>query len=306
MRVVSLLPAATELLYAVGVEPVAVSHECDHPPAARNRPTVVSSRVENAGGSSNVNEQVADAAESGGVYEIDEQALRDADPDLVVTQGTCDVCAVDAGIVADAVERLGLDADVLTTHVHSLDGLFDDLRRVGDAVGRPDRAEQAVTDLCERVRAVADAAPDPADGPSVAVLDWLDPVMVAGHWVPEMVEMAGATYPLADPGDRSTPREWTEVRDADPDVLVAAPCGFTLDRILEHADDLTGRSGWRDLRAVRDDRAYAMDGHHLLNRPGPRLVDSLKYLAALLHPDRFDAPPDDVARSLAPVDAPTE
>ncbi len=305
MRVVSLLPAATEMLYAVGVEPVAVSHECDHPPAARDLPTVVSARVDDAGDSASVDEQVAAAVAEGGVFEVDAATLRDAEPDLVLTQGTCDVCAVGTADAAAVVERLDLDADVLTTHVHSLNDLFEDLRRVGAAVGRPDRAERAVADLRERVQAVSAAAPDD-DRPSVAVLDWLDPVMVAGHWMPEMADLAGATYPLADPGDRSAPREWATVRDADPDVLVAGPCGFALDRTLAHADDLTGRPGWRDLTAVRNGRAHAMDGHHLLNRPGPRLVDSLEHLAGLIHPDHFDAPPDDVARSLTPADAPTE
>jgi iron complex transport system substrate-binding protein len=133
----------------------------------------------------------------------------------------------------------------------------------------------------------------------VAVLDWTDPVMTAGHWVPELVEWAGGEYGLAERGAASRPREWVEIREYDPEALVVAPCGFDLDRTFANLGDLTGREGWADLSAVRDGRAYAMDGHHYLNRPGPRLADSLEHLAGLLHPDRFEAPPADVARSLA-------
>ena len=124
----------------------------------------------------------------------------------------------------------------------------------------------------------------------MAVLDWLDPVMVAGHWVPELVDLAGGRHGLSDPGDASTPREWATVREYDPEVLVAAPCGFGLEQTAENVADLTGREGWDDLRAVEAGRVHAVDGHHLTNRPGPRLVDTLEVLAALLHPDRFELP----------------
>jgi iron complex transport system substrate-binding protein len=124
-------------------------------------------------------------------------------------------------------------------------------------------------------------------------------VMVAGHWLPEMVELAGGQYGLAAPGDRSEPREWAEIREYDPEVLIGAPCGFELDQTVENLGDLTDRPGWADLTAVREGRAYALDGHHYVNRPGPRLVETLEYLAALIHPDLFEAPPTDTARPLA-------
>ena len=238
-RVVSLLPSATEIVHALGVTPVATSHEGDHPPDAADRPTVVHSRVDPDGTSGEIDAQVKAAEADGGVYAIDRETLADVDPDLVIAQGICEVCAVDTVLVEDAVA---------------------------------DRAERT------------------AETPDVAVLDWLDPVMVAGHWVPELVELAGGRYGLADPGDASTPREWSEIREYDPAVLVAAPCGFELDQTADNAADLTGRDGWQDLRAVRTDRTHAVDGHHLLNRPGPRLVETLEVLAALLHPGRFDAP----------------
>jgi iron complex transport system substrate-binding protein len=300
MRIVSLLPSATEIVYALGAEPVGVSHECDYPPEAAEKPAVNRSLVDAEAGSQEINEQVAAAEDDDGVYEIDTETLAALDPDLVVSQGICDVCAVDEVLVEDAIERTGIDAAVLTTDPHSLDDVFADIRRIGDAIGRTDRAASLVADLRERVTAVERTVEERVDQrPRVAVLDWLDPVMVAGHWLPEMVELAGGQYGLAAPGDRSEPREWAEIREYDPEVLIGAPCGFELDQTVENLGDLTDRPGWADLTAVREGRAYALDGHHYVNRPGPRLVETLEYLAALIHPDLFEAPPTDTARPLA-------
>jgi iron complex transport system substrate-binding protein len=334
MRVVTLLPSATEIVYALGIEPVGVSHECDHPPGASDLPTVVHSRVDPDASSAEIDEQVAAAEQSGGVYELDRELLAELDPDLVVSQGICEVCAVDEVLVEEAVEDLGLDCEVLTTDPHHLEDVFGDVLRIGSATDREERAArpaggrangpeareqgappneraangvsheqraaEVVASLRERVDRVAETAAGIPDDerPRVAVLDWLDPVMVAGHWIPGLVETAGGRYGLAAPGDRSEPREWDEIRAYDPEVLVAAPCGFGLEQTAANAAGLTDRPGYADLAAVREGRAYAMDGHHYVNRPGPRLVDTLEFLAGVLHPDRFEAPPDDVVRSL--------
>jgi iron complex transport system substrate-binding protein len=299
VRIVTLLPSATEIVYALGLEPVATSHECDWPPEAAEKPAVNRSRVDADASAGEIDAQVLEA--EGGVYDIDLAALERADPDLVVSQGICDVCAVDSVLVREAVDELGLDCEVLTTDPHSLEDVFEDVERIGRATGREARGEEVVADLRERVERVrertADLAPD--ERPRVAVLDWTDPVMTAGHWVPELVEWAGGEYGLAERGAASRPREWAEIREYDPEALVVAPCGFGLEQTAENLADLADREGWADLSAVREGRAYAMDGHHYLNRPGPRLVGSLEHLAGLLHPDRFDAPPGDVARPLA-------
>lgn len=303
MRVVTLLPSATEIVYALGVEPVGVSHECDYPPAAREQPSVNSSRVDPEASSSEINEQVAEAESGDGVYAIDRETLATVEPDVVVTQGVCDVCAVDHVQVAEAVDQLGLDAEVLTLDVHSLDDLFDSIHRVGAAIDRDERAAEYVAELRERVTAVETTAARATGSPSIAVLDWLDPVMVAGHWIPEMVEMAGGVYGMAERGAHSRPREWEEVLEYDPDVLVASPCGFDVTQTRENLSDLTERPGFDELSAVRSERAYVMDGHHFVNRSGPRLVDTLEYLAALLHPDLFDTPPRDAVVELPTVRA---
>ncbi|MFB6205169.1 MAG: cobalamin-binding protein [Haloglomus sp.] len=299
MRVVSLLPSATEIVYALGVEPVGVSHECDYPPEAADLPSVVETHVDPEASSADINEQVARAERADGVYDLDLETLERLDPDVVVSQGICEVCAVDRVLVREAVEELGLDCEVVTTDPHSLSDVFDDIERIGAALSREPQAADLVTDLRERVERVRTAVADVEERPRVAVLDWLDPVMVAGHWIPELVEWAGGEYGMADHGAESRPREWAAVREYDPEVLVAAPCGFELDQTLENLDDLTDRDGFGDLTAVRNDRAYAMDGHHYVNRPGPRLVDTLEYLAWVVHPARFDDPPADAVRPLA-------
>ena len=301
MRVVTLLPSATEIVYALGVEPVGVSHECDYPPAAREQPSVNRSQVDPEASSSEINAQVAEAEAGDGVYAIDRETLAAVEPDVIITQGVCDVCAVDHVLVEAAVADLGLDAEVLTLDVHSLEDLFDSIHRVGAAIDRDDRATELVANLRSRVAAVERTAARAESTPTLAVLDWLDSVMVAGHWIPEMVELAGGAYGMAERGAHSRAREWTEVREYDPDVLVAAPCGFDIAQTRENLADLTDRPGFEDLRAVSEGRAYLMDGHHFVNRSGPRLVDTLEFLAFCLHPDLFDAPPRDAVVELPAV-----
>jgi iron complex transport system substrate-binding protein len=197
-------------------------------------------------------------------------------------------------LVEDAIAELGLDTEVLTTDPHSLGDVLADIERIGEAIGAEHQAGELVADLRKRVRAIetrVSGASDPGNRPRVAVLDWLDPVMVAGHWVPELVETAGGTYDLAAPGDRSEPHEWADVREYDPEVLVAAPCGFDLEQTDENLADLTERPGWDEVSAVRANRTVAIDGSAYLNRPGPRLVDSLDLLARVIHPKAFDDDP---------------
>ncbi|MFC7114262.1 cobalamin-binding protein [Natronoarchaeum sp. GCM10025703] len=298
MNVVSLLPSATEICYALGIEPVGVSHECDVPPEAAEQPSINYAHVDPEASSGEIDAQVLEAErEHGGVYGIDVEALEQADPDLIVTQGICDVCAVDEVLVEDAVADIDANSEILTTDPHSVGDVLDDIETVGEATGRGERAAELVADLEARIERVRTATAEVEERPEVAILDWLDPVMVAGHWVPEIIEWAGGEYGLADPGDRSTPREWRQIREYDPDVLIAAPCGSELDQTAENRTDLTERPGWEDLRAVRQGRVHAMDGHNYVNRPGPRLVDTLEALAGVLHPDIVDMPSDDVVSS---------
>ncbi|NHN42000.1 ABC transporter substrate-binding protein [Halorubellus sp. JP-L1] len=304
MNVVSLLPSATEILYAVGVEPVGVSHECDYPPAAAELPAVNYANVDPEADSADINAQVAEAESSGdGVYGIRMDVLDDLDPDVIVTQGICDVCAVDSVLVEDAVSRIDANPEVVTTDPHRLDDVVGDVERVGAAVDEEAAAAQVAADLRERVDAVRERVATHLDRtggerPRVAVFDWLDPVMVAGHWMPDVVDAAGGAYGMVDPGENARPREFSEVVAYDPEVAIAAPCGFGLEQTARDRDALTGRDGWTDLAAVKAGRTWALDGHHYANRPGPRIVDTVEHVAAMLHPEAFDAPPRDAARPL--------
>jgi iron complex transport system substrate-binding protein len=303
MNVVSLLPSATEIVYALGVEPVGVSHECDYPPAANEKPAVNRSRVDPDATSADINEQVAAAEQEGGVYELDRELLATLSPDLVVSQGICDVCAVDEVRVREAVDDLGLETAVLTTDPHSLADVLADIERLGDALGRTERALELVSELEGRIDAVERAAGATEGRPRTAVLDWLDPVMVAGHWIPGMVDLAGGRYGLAERGARSRPREWETIRSYDPEVLVLSPCGFDVQQTTENLGNVTGREGWDDLTAVQRGEVYVVDGHHYVNRPGPRLIETLEFLAWILHPEQFDAPPSDAVQPLAALKA---
>lgn len=298
MNVVSLLPSATEMMYAVGVEPVGVSHECDFPPQAREKPSVTSTRVSGEGDSATINEEVAEARQEGGIYGVDAELLDELEPDVILTQAVCDVCAVSDDAVRHAVEAIDSSPRLVSLHSHTVDGVLDDILTVGEAVGRDEEAREAVDNLRGRLDGVRERTAS-LSAERTVVLDWLDPPMVAGHWVPELVETAGGEYPLASQGDESTPREWEEVRDAAPETVVAAPCGFGLAQAVRNFDEVADRDGWGELPAVKRGRAYAADGHNYFNRPGPRLVDTAEILACILHPDEFGAPPSDaVARPM--------
>ncbi|MDZ7745353.1 MAG: ABC transporter substrate-binding protein [Halobacteriales archaeon] len=296
-RIATLLPSATEIVYALGAEPVATSHECDHPPAAADKPNANRARVDPTAAAGEIDAQVQDADDSGGVYEIRGDVLESAAPDIVVSQGICDVCAVDEVLVREAIEEYDLDCELLTTDPHSLSDLYRDIEQVGTALGREERAQALVDRLQSRVAAIESRVPN-REPERVAVFDWTSPVMVAGHWIPGMVTRLGGEFGLQEPEAASRPLEWETVREYDPEVIVVAPCGFDLEQIHENLGDLTDRDGWADLTAVENDRVYAVNGHSLMNRPGPRLVESLEALAWCLYPDAFERPAGDFAEQL--------
>ncbi|ELY60936.1 periplasmic binding protein [Natronococcus amylolyticus DSM 10524] len=298
MRIVTTLPSATELVTALDLEPVGVSHECDYPPSVASLPSITRSRIDADASSEEIDRQVLEIGETDdGVYEVDVDLLAELDPDLIVTQGMCDVCAVDEAVIADAVDRIEADPDVLTVDPHTVEDVLDDLERVARATGREERARAARAELEDRIDSVRERTADIAseERPRVAIFDWTDPAMIAGHWTAELVDWAGGEYGLADVGQRSTPREWEAILEYDPELVVVAPCGFDLEQTAANRADLTEREGWDELAAVREGRVWAMDGHHYLNRPGPRLVDTLEALAPIVEPERFDGPSESVA-----------
>ncbi len=286
----SLVPAATEIACALGAgdELVAVTHDCDHPPGVRDLPRITTSAIEPGSDSAEIDAQVRSAAGRGeSTFHLDAAALRAATPDVILGQTLCHVCAVTLGQLPAAVGTapvlVPLDGD-------SIDGIFDDIRRVGEALGRV----EAGASLCERLRARLERVEGLVAGqarPRVACLEWLAPLFNAGHWVPEQVAHAGGDDVLGEAGARSREVTWSDLAAADPEVLLLMPCGFDAERAASESAALRGRPEWRALRAARERRAYAVDGSAFFSRPGPRVVDGVELLAAILHPDRLSPPP---------------
>jgi iron complex transport system substrate-binding protein len=297
MRICSLLPGATELLFRLelGDQIVGVTHECDYPPDAKQKSVVVRSSIDsNRLTSSEIDGAVSSALQGGKpLYIIDREALRDAAPDLILTQGLCDVCALDHRQVIDAARALPRPPEILTLNPHTLNDLLNDILRVGAATERRAIAERLVRDLHTRIDRAG--VPPSMPRPSVVCLEWFEPLYVAGHWVPEVVALAGGDDLLGRAGQASMRIEWRQVVEAQPEVLLLMPCGFDVRRAVREATPLRRLDGWNDLPAVKSGNVFALNGSAYFSRPGPRLVDGLEILSRILHPSQFSLP--------SPIDA---
>ncbi|MFY8220362.1 MAG: cobalamin-binding protein [Pirellulales bacterium] len=301
LRIVSLLPAATEIVAALGLTDrlVGRSHECDEPASVATLPALTAPRIDAAGTSRQIHDAVgralADAADgpatTNALYTLDAARLAALNPDLILTQAACDVCAVATADVRAAVCHMSVPARVLELSPATLADVYADILAVGAATGTLAKAREVVARLRARVASVACrvrvATRQAKACPTVSIIEWLDPPMAAGNWVPELVSLAGGRDVLGKSGSHSHWITWDDVIAADPDVVILVPCGFTLERVVAEAESPAIRNRLKMLRAFRAGRVYAVDGHHLFNRPGPRLVDSLEVLADLLHPGLF-------------------
>ena len=290
MRICSLLPGATEVVAALGLvdDLVAISHECDYPPEIRHKPVIIRSTVDPQKTSSPaIDRQVRDALQNGsGLYRIDESLLRRLDPDLIITQSLCEVCAVTPSEVQRALAGLRRTPQLLSLNPTTLEDVYRDIEAIGKATGKDVQAHRLVESLRGRVAKVRERIQEERPR-RVACLEWLEPLYCAGHWVPEMVRLAGGVDLLAEVGVPSVVVSWERVLGCQPDLLVLMPCGFSIDRTATELDLLTSRPGWKDLPAVQAGAVYAVDGPAYFNRSGPRLVDGVELLAALFHPHRF-------------------
>jgi len=292
-RVVSLIPSATEIVHALGAQDrlVGRSHECDVPASVQALPVLTAAKIDLSGSSRAIDERVRTLLQEAlSVYRVFDERLRDLAPDVVLTQAQCEVCAVSLGDVEDAVCTWLDDApDLVALEPGSLDDVWRDVQRVADALDCSERGTRLVNTLQARMEAVEQQAARAAHQPSVACIEWVDPLMVGGHWMPTLAAMAGGQPVLGTPGAPAPRITWDALRAADPDVIVVMPCGFGLERTRREATALIQQPGWNDLQAVRAGHVYLTDGNHYFNRPGPRLVESLEILAEILHPDRFPA-----------------
>jgi len=307
MRIVSLIPGATEALAALGLDAqlVGITHSCDYPPGLLAE-RVTSTSIPPDAGSGEIDRLVKEsagrnahpapepdpdgAAQSGGtapppLFSLDVDRIERLRPDLIVTQSVCDVCAVGQGQALAGLEGLSFQPRMLALHPHRLDDVFDDLARLGAAAGVADRAQEVVADLRARIDAVRRRV-EVRPRVSVVVLEWLDPLFTCGHWTPDLVTLAGGRELITEPGQRSVEVDWARIREADPEVLLLACCGQDVDRTREDLQQLASQPGFAELQAVHTDRVFISDGGAYFSRPGPRLVDALELLAETLHPDR--------------------
>jgi iron complex transport system substrate-binding protein len=299
MRVVSLLPSLTELVWALGrgADLVGVTHECDFPPGVERLPHLTRSRIPAGASSIEIDRLVSE--QGGSLYDLDAERLAELRPDLVLTQAQCDVCAVNEAAVRRCALALPGSPHVESVNPTDLAGVHAMFRRVGDLLGARDEAEA----LVNRFGATAAEVARRRRGhsvPSVVLLEWLEPPFVAGHWNPELVALAGGREALGRAGAPSRRATWEELADARPEVVLLSPCGFTLERTEAELPALEARSAWRSLPAVRDGRVVLVDGSAYFSRPGPRLDDSLRIAAAAIDPERCgDLAPDEGWRRLS-------
>lgn len=291
MKIVSLVPSATEILFALGLddEVIAVTHECDYPVHARERLHVTRNVLAPDLTTGEIDAAIRERTEAGlPIYELDEQMLHRAQPDLIVTQALCHVCAVSVDDVRAVAERIESEPRVISLDPRTLGEVLDTVRRLGEATDAEDEAEVLVEDAVERIDAVRQAV-EGTRRPRVAAIEWLDPPFAAGHWTPQLIDHAGGEDVLGFPGEPSTTVSWEQVEAADPDIVVVMPCGYDAPRALEEAEAFRER-----LTSLGAARIVAVDASAYFSRPGPRLVDGLELLANVVHPERVPEAPGQV------------
>lgn len=292
MRVVSLLASGTEIVCALGFERhiIGRSHECDFPASVKSLPVCTSPKFEVEGLSYEIDQRVkAILQEALSVYRVDADLLERLQPTHIVTQSQCEVCAVSLKDVEQAVCQFTSSQPVIISlEPNALADVWTDIRRVAETLGAPERGDHVVEGLQRRMNEIAAKARTATSRPTVAGVEWIDPLMAAGNWMPELVEMAGGVNLFGEAGKHSPWMTWEELVAADPDVIFISPCGFDLARILQETDLLVSKAEWGDLKAVKAGCVFVADGNQYFNRPGPRLAESLEILAESLHPALFD------------------
>lgn len=290
-RIVSLIASATEIVHALGAgnSQVGRSHECDWPPSVHSLPSLTRAKFKVEGSSREIDARVKELAKDGlAVYEVDAARLEALAPDVILTQDQCEVCAVSLADVERAVcEWTGRETSVVSLRPHTLDSLLGDIVRVGQAIGRPVDGDRVAQRMRARLEGIADAVKG-QERPKLAFIEWIDPPMSGGHWMPEIISIAGGTSLFGETGANSPWISWEAVAEADPDVIVVGPCGFDLATCEREMGVLGGNDIWRSLRAVREGSVWIADGNAYFNRPGPRIVESTEILAEILHPQVCD------------------
>lgn len=292
LRIVSLIASATEIVHALGMGKFLVgrSHECDFPPSVHSLPVCTSPRFRVDGSSRDIDRLVKNSLHNAvSVYNVDDGMLERLQPTHILTQSQCEVCAVSLRDVELALARqLGCDPMIVSLEPNSLASIWADIQLVADSLGVSNRGRELIQQMQERMESISKQVPGSAVRLTVACLEWLEPLMAGGNWVPELVVLAGGTNLFGDAGKHSPWMRWSDLLLRDPDVIVVMPCGFDLRRTAGEMYWLTGRPEWPVLRAVKEGRVYITDGNQYFNRPGPRIVESLRILAETLYPKEFE------------------
>lgn len=290
-KIISLLPAATEIVCALGLEQQLVgrSHECDYPATVKSLPVCSEAKFIPGSNSGAIDRQVKEIlTEALSIYTVNQELIKQLEPDVVITQAQCEVCAVSLKDVEKALENLlDKEAHIISLEPHTLNDIFAYIQRIAGNLGVSARGEQLLESLHERVDLIRHKLKFIEDKPTVACIEWLEPLMLAGNWTPELVEIAGGQSVLTASGKHSPYIAWDVLQEQDPEILIVMPCGFSIERTMKEIDVLLWAPGFAEMKAVKNNRLYIADGNQYFNRSGPRIVDSVEILAEIIYPKQF-------------------
>jgi len=294
LRIASLLPSTTEILYALGLEEniIGITHECDFPKSIQNKPHLTSSRISHETMSSaEIDHAVRSQLDGhGSIYDLNEKLLAELKPDLILTQELCEVCAVSYKTVQKAAKMFVADAKVVSLEPNTIGDIFENIKTVGELCGAREKAEKVVANLENRLTKVREKSENLKKRPRVFMLEWLEPPFAPGHWTPEQVEIAGGQCLLGKAGEKSQTTTFEKIFGEQPEILVLIPCGYYTKDIVRQLVQTKFPSNWRELAAVKNDNVWAMDASAFFSRPAPRVVDGTEILAKIFHPDIFGVP----------------
>lgn len=290
-RIISLLPAATEIICALGLEHQLVgrSHECDYPSSIVNLPVCSSAKFISGSNSAEIDKQVKEIlSDSLSIYEIDSALIKQLSPDIIITQAQCEVCAVSLNDVELALkDLLEKECKIISLEPHGLDDIYREIQLLADQLGVPEAGVELLELSEERIDIIRHKLKFISERPSVACVEWLSPLMIAGNWTPEIVEIAGGNPVLTLSGKHSSYINFEDIVKANPDILVIMPCGFSIQRTLQEINLLIDLQGWSDLKAVQNQKIFVVDGNQYFNRSGPRITDSIEIMAEIINPKQF-------------------
>ena len=290
MKIASLLPSCTEIAYALGLGDniIGVSHECDFPEQAKSKPVLTKSKINPLGKSDQIDKEVLNIVKQGlSVYDIYEDKLKELNPDLILTQDQCEVCAVSLKDVQQAVKKSICNAKIISLQPETLQNILNNIITIGKQTYKEQEAQELIKNLKSRINYIERKTEYLTNKPKVCVIEWIEPLMIAGNWVPELIEIAGGVNIISEHGKHSPKTKIEKILDYQPDKIIITPCGFKVYQTINDLDFLTEKPEWNQLNAVKNNEVYIIDGNAYLNRPSQRIVDTLEILASIIHPKLF-------------------